>query len=144
MTFEDSLEKYFKKTAKRLDDVSYNATVLMFTAVVLEAAVDTGALRGAWTPGVGDDVTISKDRLDPTGDLAIWDIRNTVQPSSKNFIVNTLPYATVVEYGLYPNPPKKGTGKTLGGFSTQSPFGMISPNILRWPGILNQAVRLAK
>lgn len=144
MNFEASLEKYFEKTVKRLDDVTYNATVLLFTAVVFDTAVDIGKLRGAWTPGVGEDVIISKDRIDPTGEIAIRDIQDTVQPCSLNFIVNTLPYAPVVEYGLYPNPPKKGTGKTQGGFSIQSPFGMISPNMLRWPGFVDQAVKLAK
>jgi hypothetical protein len=43
------------------------------------------------------------------------------------FFTNNLPYARVVEFGLYPNPPKKGTGKTVGGFSKLAPQGMVRP-----------------
>ncbi|WP_077929219.1 HK97 gp10 family phage protein [Wohlfahrtiimonas populi] len=32
-------------------------------------------------------------------------------------------YAHIVEYGLYPNPPKNPTGKTQNGFSIQAPKG---------------------
>lgn len=41
------------------------------------------------------------------------------------FISNNLPYITTLEYGGYPNPPKKGTGKTINGYSKQAPNGMV-------------------
>lgn len=44
-------------------------------------------------------------------------------------ISNKLPYAHVVEFGLYPNPPKGGKGKTKGGYSTQAPQGMVRISI---------------
>lgn len=36
-------------------------------------------------------------------------------------------YADVLDEGLYPNPPKAGTGKTIGGYSTQAQKGMSEP-----------------
>ena len=38
-------------------------------------------------------------------------------------------YARVLDEGLYPNPPKQGTGKTIAGYSTQAPRGMSDPTI---------------
>jgi hypothetical protein len=141
MSFESDLEGYFTKTTKRLSDVSQLSTILVMSAVVLETAVDTGALRGAWTPANGDGVIGGSEVLDPTGELTIDRIKETVLPLAVNSLSNTLPYANVVEYGLYPNPPKKATGKTAGGYSTQSPQGMISPNIIFWDNFVKEAVK---
>ena len=44
-------------------------------------------------------------------------------------MANNLPYARVVEYGGYPNPPKSPTGKTVNGFSKLAPAGMVRINI---------------
>jgi hypothetical protein len=44
-------------------------------------------------------------------------------------ILTNYPYGEVLDEGLYPNPPKKGTGKTSGGYSTQAPKGMSEPTI---------------
>jgi hypothetical protein len=51
----------------------------------------------------------------------------------KNFkgfsIIANYKYADVLDKGLFPNPPKEGTGKTKGGYSKQSPKGMIEPTV---------------
>lgn len=44
-------------------------------------------------------------------------------------IIGDYPYAGVLDDGLFPNPPKAGTGKTIGGYSTQAPKGMADPTI---------------
>ena len=41
------------------------------------------------------------------------------------WISTPLQYMKVLEFGGYPNPPLKGTGRTVGGFSTQAPNGMV-------------------
>lgn len=38
-------------------------------------------------------------------------------------------YARVLDEGLYPDPPKLGTGKTKRGYSTQAPKGMSRPTL---------------
>lgn len=38
-------------------------------------------------------------------------------------------YIEVLDDGLFPNPPKAGTGKTTGGYSTQATQGMSKPTI---------------
>lgn len=39
------------------------------------------------------------------------------------------PYSGVLDRGLYPNPPKKGTGKTSNGYSKKAPQGMVIPTL---------------
>jgi hypothetical protein len=74
------------------------------------------------------------------------------------FLVNNLPYASVVEYGSYPNPPKRGTyvptGKTKygitgpgwvkrseGGFSKQAPAGMVRVSLQEMKAYLDKIIR---
>jgi|TARA_R110000737_G_scaffold64622_3_gene92391 hypothetical protein len=44
-------------------------------------------------------------------------------------ILTNYPYGAVLDEGQYPNPPKQGTGKTVGGYSTQAPKGMTEPTL---------------
>jgi len=44
----------------------------------------------------------------------------------------------MLEYGLYPNPPKHPTGKTVGGYSTQAPAGMVRISVAEFGGIANE------
>ena len=57
--------------------------------------------------------------------------RNTKLKKYRNkfTITGDYPYSGVIDRGEYPNPPKKGTGRTRGGYSTQSPDGMIEPTL---------------
>ena len=40
-----------------------------------------------------------------------------------------MPYAATIEFGRYPNPPRRGTGRTIDGFSTQAPKGMVRESL---------------
>ena len=54
--------------------------------------------------------------------------KTVLKKNSMGFeILADYPYSTVLDEGKYPNPPKKGTGKTLGGYSTQALNGMVDP-----------------
>lgn len=55
--------------------------------------------------------------------------RNTKLSRTRNgfTIKGDYDYSGVIDRGLYPDPPKEGTGKTRGGYSTQSPKGMTGP-----------------
>ena len=46
-----------------------------------------------------------------------------------NSVIGDYGYAGVLDDGLFPNPPKAGTGKTSGGYSTQAPKGMAEPTL---------------
>lgn len=56
-------------------------------------------------------------------------------------ILANYPYANVLDEGLFPNPPKAGTGKTRNGYSTQAPKGMSDPTLKQAKKDFDQFVR---
>lgn len=56
-------------------------------------------------------------------------------------IIADYPYSGVLDKGEYPNPPKKGTGKTRSGYSTQAPKGMVKPTLKQAEQHLNRFLR---
>lgn len=48
-------------------------------------------------------------------------------------ITNNVPYIGVLEFGEFPNPPKQGTGRTINGYSTQAPRGMVRQTVREIP-----------
>lgn len=69
--------------------------------------------------------------------------RNTkLQISSNKFtITGDYKYSGILDYGGFPNPPKKGTGKTTGGYSTQATKGMSEPTLIYGNKILAEYIR---
>ena len=58
-----------------------------------------------------------------------------------NTIIGDYAYSGVLDSGLYPNPPKKGTGKTINGYSTDAKKGMATPTIEKLNILFNRFVR---
>ena len=65
--------------------------------------------------------------------------RKTIKRS--NTIIGNYAYAGVLDDGLFPNPPKAGTGKTSNGYSTQATKGMATPTIKELRKQFNAFVR---
>lgn len=59
-------------------------------------------------------------------------------------LYNNLPYIRHLEYGLYPNPPKNPTGKTINGFSTQAPQGFFRLALKQFRQAIDQAAEERK
>lgn len=119
------LDQLAEKVQLDLETVARKATLDVFRAVVLKSAVDTGRFRANWNVSYGapdTTVTDSTDKSRAEQELAKV---GALPVGGVTYISNSLPYAVVLEYGQYPNPPKSGAGKTIGGYSTQSPQGMV-------------------
>ena len=100
--------KAFKKDIKKLERFIYGR----FADSVLKNFIDV-------TP-----------KADKNGGNAKSKTKKKVSKSKGEIaIITKYPYAKVLDDGLYPNPPKQGTGKTVGGYSTQAKKGMSDPTI---------------
>ena len=55
------------------------------------------------------------------------------------YIHNSVPWIFHLEYGLYPSPSK--SGRTVGGFSTQAPSGIVRTQVMMWNQIVPEVVR---
>ena len=75
-------------------------------------------------------------RVTPRGQTGKARRSNKLRRTSKGYtITGNYPYSGVIDRGEYPNPPKKGTGKTSGGYSRDNlkrarPHkGLVEPSI---------------
>lgn len=134
------LEELAAKVQLDLETVARKSTLDVFRAVGLGSPVDTGRFRANLNVSYGapdTTVTASTDamRFEQEAQKAM-----TLPVGGVVYITNALPYAAVLEYGGYPNPPKNPTGKTQNGFSIQAPQGMFRIAALRYNEYVKKAL----
>lgn len=111
--FADQISAWVRKTQAKLDSAADEIVQETFARLREQTPVDTGDLRASWTqsanvlPTVFNGATV------------------TAKSGQVVYIATNKVYAPVIEYGRYPNPPKKPTGRTVNGYSTQAPAGMV-------------------
>jgi hypothetical protein len=122
----------FVNLAKDANIGAVRATLLsMSRNIIRDTPVKTGRLKNNWyasNRGLGRQ---SNRGVDPSGANSLKRVVAALQrlkAGEKFYLYNNLPYARVVEFGLYPNPPKNPTGKTVNGFSRLAPAGMLRIN----------------
>ena len=141
-----------KVLADRLDaDVrTVGGAVLSLQEMVVNGAnglagtpKDTGKARSNWfvdvdtmQPRVSDDTTTRNLGL---AQSAVSTALGKPNPPKVFYLHNSLPYIKHLEYGLYPNPPKNPTGKTVNGYSTQAPQGFFRLSLQRWEAVVKSA-----
>jgi len=127
MSFQSDIDKWASKVRGGIKTVVKSVRFEVVKGVVMNTPVDTGRARANWQSSIGAPVAGFTTSEDKSGQSAI---NAGVAVASDNigesfYIVNNLPYIRKLEYGGYPNPPKSNTGKTIGGFSSQAPQGMV-------------------
>lgn len=102
MSFANQVRVASDRMIAKVNKDHHSVALELFTKIQEKSPVDTGELRRSWV--------INKI---PSG-----------------YVISTpVPYAPILEYGLYPNPPKGGKGKTVNGFSKQAPRGFVRLSI---------------
>ncbi|QLB44475.1 HK97 gp10 family phage protein [Mannheimia pernigra] len=115
-SFHAQIARFAEQTQQKADKALRAIALQTLIRVQKKSPVDTGQLRRSWTVALngfpssykGSDTVPSNAKF---GDVIV--------------IATNKPYAPMLEYGLYPNPPKKPTGKTKNGYSIQAPNGMV-------------------
>ena len=133
------LNAYAKKKDVQIKNVRKAYAFALYSSIVKKTPVDTGRARGNWNITVGSDDYRQSERTTPQFHSA----GQIPEPKGDEsiFISNNLPYITKLEYGGYPNPPKKETGKTINGYSRQAPEGMVGVTLANNENIFNSALR---
>ena len=99
--------------------------------IIQDTPVDTGRLKNNWYASNRQVGVRTNKSTDPTGKNSLARVDKALSRlkiGQRFHFFNNLPYARVVEFGLYPNPPKNPTGKTANGFSKKAPSGMLRVN----------------
>lgn len=115
-SFSAQIAQFAEQSMAKADKAVRVIALQTLVRVQSKTPVDSGALRRSWTVALngfpssynGDQTVINQIKF---GDVIV--------------IATNKPYAPMLEYGLYPNPPKKPTGKTKNGYSVQAPKGMV-------------------
>lgn len=148
-----NISQYAKKKQAKILDVKRQIAFELLSSIVQKTPVDTGRARGNWTVSINTkDETVS-DACDKSGGETISkgkDKIDTVEGDEAIYIQNNLPYIRTLEYGVYPNPPKKGTWnprekeyeiRSVNGFSKQAPKGMVGLAVMEAQQIIDEAVK---
>lgn len=145
------INQFVKKTEFSIKRVFVNYVFALYSSIVKKTPVDTGRARGNWNISVGSVDTTTTNKTMKSG-LKYTEDDINVNGDTSVFISNNLPYITTLEYGGYPNPPKKGSynkktktwvTKSVGGFSKQAPEGMVGVTLANNDNILKASVKRA-
>jgi hypothetical protein len=139
-TFSVPLAQLAEKMKADLELVVRKSTLEIFRGVTLKSPVDTGRFRANWNVSYGAvDMTTTTSTEQTRADREVQKAL-TLPVGGTVYMANSLPYARVLEYGLYPNPPKKPTGKTVNGFSRQAPAGMVRRTAVEFDDYVRKAI----
>jgi hypothetical protein len=134
------IDKLAEKVQLDLETVARKATLDVFTAVVMASPVDTGRFRANTNVSYGAPDTAVTDSTDQSRAQRELAKVMSLPVGGVTYISNSLPYAAVLEYGGYPNPPKNPTGKTVNGYSKQAPQGMFRISALQFNDYVQKAI----
>lgn len=141
MSFTSDLKLFAKQTDQKIETVVRVAALKVFTKVVLRTPVDEGQLRGNWQPSLNRPKSGKKSNKDSSGSKTIRGIKSVIgnhKAGQAVYLVNNMPYARVVEEGLYNHATKRTTAS---GFSSQAPKGMVRVTVAEFQSIVAKEVR---
>lgn len=158
--FRLDLRKMIEVGEERANKAVRKVLLDMLATVVKRTPVDTGMLRANWQYGAGEmpSGTIDTEDLSDEGRATVAR-EAAVIGSTKlmlgyvHYLTNNLPYAEVVEYGMYPNPPERGSKKrgeteytihVVDGYSKQAPAGMVRITVAEFQSIIDDLVSQAQ
>lgn len=166
MSFADDIKKFAKKALDNAQTVVVETRYELSQRVIDRTPYDTiqpgdgGQAKANWNASIGAADTNITSRTDKDGNSTK---AKAVSVSKSNiaddyYLTNSLPYIAVLEYGGYPNPPKKGTyltskqskdGKSgpgyykfsQNGYSVKAPNGMVRLVVADFDNIVLDIVR---
>jgi hypothetical protein len=129
MGFSVPIDQTVARVGTKLTDQSRAVTKQLFTKVIMKTPVRTGKTRANWNVSANvPDLSVTPS-TNVARALSEVEKVDTFPVGTRVYLANGTPAAAALEYGLYPNPPKKPTGRTINGFSSQAPYGMIRISI---------------
>lgn len=140
----DNVKKAMKEQVNEMNNGLKAVYIKHLSAVIRATPVhfkDGGRLRNNWFLSVDNPefkTTLIKSKQGTSSYMQLNEMPKSVI-GKKIYFTNNMPYAAVVEYGGYPNPPKYGTyvdgagfqKLSSGGYSKQAPRGMVRINMVK-------------
>ena len=135
-SFADQVAAFEKDARRKMDLAVRKVSLEIFSRVILKSPVDSGRFRGNWQVAIGSIPSGTLELDDKTG-IATVSKADAKLFSAKAgdtiYLANNLPYAMRLEEGGYNDGPK-----TIGGFSTQAPQGMVALTVQEFAAIVDE------
>jgi len=141
-SFGADLRALCDKTKGRVDDVVRKVALDMQKSMIFKAPVDSGRMRANFQCGL-DEINRRNGYL-PGSDALARTAQRLIEwkPGQDIYLTNSVPYAKVVEFGLYGKPPGSANGpKTVNGYSKQAPAGYARLTAQDFSNLLSAAVK---
>lgn len=143
-SFSNTIAAFQREYENDMTQILKSIVLESLSRIIERTPVDTGRLRGNWQVAVGSAPDTELTITDKTGSATMQKARGIISDinlDTRIILVNNLPYARVVEEGLYPG-VGPATSATNGGiFSTLATEGMLEITVAEMDDIINQAIR---
>lgn len=157
LAFQNIATKYIKKTENVIKKTVFDLT----SNIISDTPVDTGRLRANWLVSFNTPIDTELDLEDKSGRITKSKAKASIESNKVPlvyWIQNNLPYADVIEFGLYPKNPKTGTRYEIrdkdkfvietgfvqlseNGYSKKAPSGMVRINVQKFNKYLKDNVK---
>jgi hypothetical protein len=144
-SFRVAFGKIIEKTQGKTDTFCRMVALGLLTKLIEKSPVDTGRFKNNWFVAL-DSINLTQvQATDKTGQLVMARGTAIIEEFTAGHVVNitnSLPYAKVLEFGEYGNPPGSANGeKTVSGYSKQAPEGMVRITMAEMTTQLNQIAK---
>jgi hypothetical protein len=155
--FQADLQAASKAFHLTVEQMVRAVVIELLRMVIMRTPVDTGRAASSWNVRGGEaDEWVPAVGITATREEALSAAMSRL--SSVDFggadiftLYSNLEYIHVLEFGLYPNPPKKGSYvkgqgyviKSEGGYSKQAPAGMVRISVAELEVRIEYAIRAA-
>lgn len=158
-SFELQMKEFENMTTQSAEYLFRTTCFNLSDGIITKTPVDEGRAKANWQPDINRTETSKLDDTDKSGKKTVDKAKaltNKLQLGQYFTLTNNLDYIEALEFGLYPNPPKKGSPikgtsnpvqyeiLTTGGFSNKSPAGMIGVTLMNFQNIVNKNIRDVK
>lgn len=129
--FALQISRFCERAEAQANEVARQVVRGCFDRIVARSPVETGEFKLSW--GVSE---LGAESVPGSAAIIGGPIVGKVWRIS-----TASPYGPTIEYGLYPSPPVHGSGRTVGGFSTQAPMGVVGLTALEFDSIVGEAAQ---
>ena len=138
MSFADDIKKFAEKSNNTVDEVIIHFVLDLAEKVIvgqpplLGTPVDTGWAINNWVASIGEPTLAVPNEADRSGSASMQGVAfaSLTAPGNIFYLTNSVAYINKLEYGGFPNPPKKGNNLTIGGYSHKAPKGFVRIGVM--------------
>lgn len=141
-SFRASMAKRIAKSKAKTELFYKKLAMEVMKRVIEKSPVQTGRFRANWFVGYGTADTSTSENTDVNGKQTVTAnaavITGLKVDGKTIWITNSLPYASVLEYGKFGTGDYATERSTRDGYSVQAPYGMVRVTLAELSGVARQ------